>query len=90
MLLPTIITGRRNVISVFLSDTDIDIEKDFRCVVCGKICFQYMSSVEVIVPGHQAILRPPIIIQCNRTTPITFPNGRTKESKCKTKYYVYG
>lgn len=90
MLLPTILTGRKNVISVFLSDIDGDDEKDFRCVVCGKICFQYLSSVEIIVPGHQRVYKTPVIVQCNRTNPITFEGGYTKEVKCKTKYYVYG
>lgn len=90
MFLPTILSGRKNAITVFLSDTDEQTEKDFRCVVCGKICFQYTSSVELIIPGHQGLIKPPIIIQCNRTNPITFPGGYTKEVKCKTKYYVFG
>ena len=90
MFRPTILTGNKNAITVFLSSTDEHVEKDFRCVVCGKICFQYTSAVEVIIPGHQAIERPPIIIQCNRTTPITYPGGYTRETKCKTRYYVFG
>lgn len=89
MLQPTILTGKRNAISVFLSDIDSEIEKDFRCVVCGKICFQYTSSVEIIIPGHAAIVKPPVIVQCNRTTPISF-GTYVKEVKCRTKYYVYG
>lgn len=90
MLQPTITRGQKNIISVILSNVDEGIEKDFRCVVCGKICFQYMSSVELIIPGYAGIIQPPKIIQCNRSVPVTLPGGRQVETKCKTRYYVMG
>lgn len=88
MMLPTLIKGRPNTISVILSEEDAGVEKDFRCVVCGKICFQYRSSVEVLAPGYEPIVRPPVIIQCTRSTPVIMQNGRTVETRCKTRYYV--
>lgn len=90
MLQPSIQKGHPNTISVILSNIDAGVEKDFRCVVCGKICFQYTSSVQLIIPGYEPIVRPPVIIQCNRSIPVTLPNNRTVETKCKTRYYVMG
>lgn len=90
MFLPQILRQEKNAITVVLNNNDEGWEKDFRCVVCGKICFQYRSSVEVIVPGYAELMRPPLIIQCSRSIPVTKPNGVTVETKCKTKYYVVG
>ena len=90
MLAPAFLKKQPNTISVILSDNDLGEEKNFRCVVCGKICFQYTSAVDMIVPGYATIMHPPVIIQCNRSIPVTLPTGHTIETKCKTRYYVMG
>lgn len=90
---------KRPSITVWLDDSNDNVLKAFRCCVCGKIVFEYYSSVKMIVPGR-CKLNSPQVIQCSgiiyldsKGTIVSIQEAKEAperyiRTRCKTKYYV--
>ena len=89
MQVPTILSGEQPKISVWLDD-DKKREKSlkqFHCLVCGKVIFEYYSNVRMIIPGEPEFIKSPKVIQCHGTITIN-KNGQFISTRCKSKYWV--
>lgn len=64
-------SGQQSKISIWLDDSSPDILKQFRCVVCGKVVFEYYNNVNIIVPGDNGKQKGSIVIQCSGRIPLT-------------------
>lgn len=73
-------------ISVWLSHQD-KIKRQFRCVVCGKIVFEYEGDVKSIVCGSND-LKTPITVECKGTIEKRDFFGDKFNNRCHTKYIV--
>jgi len=73
-------------ISVWLDDSDDTELKRFHCIVCGKVVFEYYSSVKIIIPGEHTIKRPKVI-QCHGTIDRR-GEGDYRTERCKAKYWI--
>jgi phage FluMu protein Com len=64
---PVRVDGADEGIVVFLSHMHREGKRNFRCLNCGKIIFQYNSKVQAIVDGADAPFQSaPVDIQCHR------------------------
>lgn len=96
MLAHESITGTPQNITVFLDASRDNILKDFRCVACGHIVFQYYGGVNMLVPGETdvewiEVVGRPKPIQCKtKRREVTMPDGSTEYKTCKTIYYLIG
>lgn len=73
-------------ISVWLTH-DSKKKKSFRCVNCGKICFEYFGNVKLIVAGDNTV-EAPTIIQCKGTIEKYDIFGDKYSERCHTKYVI--
>jgi len=75
----------RPPISIWLDNIDDDILKDFHCLVCGQVAFQYYSDVRMIIPGndHQ-YMKAPTVVQCRQR----MFNKAGFKVQCKTLYVI--
>ena len=86
-------------ITLWLDDSNDNILKAFRCSICGRIVFEYYSSVRMIIPGL-CKKNAPQIVQCNGIIYLDYrgmivSTQEAKESperfirtRCKTKYWI--
>ena len=59
--------GTGESVVVFLSHMKREGKRNFRCMNCGRIIFQYNSQVNAIVDGGDAPYKSaPVDIQCHR------------------------
>ena len=89
MQVPTILSGEQPRISVWL-DNDKKQErtlKQFHCLVCGKVVFEYYNNVRMIIPGEPDFIKSPKVIQCHGTISVQ-KNGQFITTRCKSKYWV--
>ena len=54
------------IVTVLLSNNSPTIKKDFHCVSCGRIAFNYFSEVRVIIIGEVREISRPVDIMCSR------------------------
>ena len=87
MLLPVAQSGEPFKISVWLADKDEKSLKKFHCVVCGKIVFEYFSSVAMMLPGETDFTKAPVVIECHGSISI-YGNGGPFTTRCKQKYVI--
>lgn len=76
----------KNIISVWLSHND-KIKRQFRCINCGKIVFEYSGEVKSIICGDNEI-ETPITVECKGTRENRDYYGNKGTNKCHTKYVV--
>ena len=65
----TLLPGRddvRKVITILLSNNSPQVRKDFHCIECGRICFNYYSEVRVIIIGEMREISRPVDVMCSR------------------------
>jgi len=75
-------------ISVWLDDDSEDQLKKFRCPMCGKVVFEYYSSIRIIMPGEmEGAKKSPIVVQCNGAI-TEYVNGTAVNRHCHTKLWV--
>lgn len=89
MLQPTILSGQREAISVWLDNASENALKQFRCTVCGKVVFEYYSDIKIIMAGeHNGVTKKaPLVIQCHGAITV-MKDGQPITSRCKVKYQV--
>lgn len=102
MLIPAAFQNKCPEISVWLDDSDDEIEKKFHCLVCGKTVFEYCGNVRIIIAGKHYDKRPKIV-QCNNivimdsitrqvanisSEDFTIHRDRYFKIKCRTKYWI--
>jgi hypothetical protein len=73
-------------ISVWLSHND-KVKRQFRCVNCGKIVFEYLGEVKSIVCGDNEV-NTPVTVECKGRIEHRDYFGNIKNSNCHTKYIV--
>ena len=76
----------RKSVSVWTDDTNDGELKQFRCINCGKVVFEYYSNVKLIVPGQNSIAAPQVI-ECHGKKECYGDDGRTYEN-CNFKYWI--
>lgn len=89
------ITKEKPVITVILSDEYSEVLKQFRCVNCGKIAFEYYSPVRIILPGEAELSRKedgtfertPTVHECKGMVQVK-KNGVMVNTRCKTRYLL--
>lgn len=62
-------TDNRQVVTVVLSNFNPTELKDFHCIACGKIVFNYYSDVRLVIigeVGEMSNMKSPIDIFCSR------------------------
>lgn len=89
MIAPQAITGQKEYISAWLDNSRTDIEKVFRCSVCGAPMFKYFDSLRVIVPGVIDTGENPLILRCNGEFELITKWGKIVRPPCKTIYWIY-
>jgi phage FluMu protein Com len=63
----TLRSGAGSYVTVFLTPFKTGVMKNFRCVNCGKLLFEYESTVGLIVDsGDSPKDKAPINRRCNR------------------------
>jgi len=65
--------NRGKTVSVFMGNETSEI-LNFRCIYCGRICFQYSGEVDAIYLGAKIIDKPILDILCHQ---------------CRIRYRVY-
>lgn len=73
------IAQKRLPVSVWLDDFDTGELRAFHCVQCGKVVFEYRSSVQIIAGGEHYDKRPKVVM-CHGV----MKNGE----RCKQKYFI--
>jgi hypothetical protein len=86
---PMAINGKQPHITIILDDSKEDekILKQFHCPVCGKVVFEYYSTIKMIVPGYNGGVNNPKVIQCHGKIQL-YVNGEYINTKCKSKFWV--
>lgn len=54
------------VVSIILSSIPNTVRKDFHCLHCGRIVFNYYSDVRIIIQGEMRQVERPVDIMCSR------------------------
>lgn len=52
---PTEFVGNVRFVSLFLTTTSSQVRKDFHCIKCGRICFNYYDDVRLLYEGEVSI-----------------------------------
>lgn len=90
MQVPTALNnGEKPKISVFLSNSNPQQKKEFRCTVCGHIVFKYYDDLRIVIAGEEdgGFKNAPLEIQCNGAVTVN-KDGRTVTTTCKALYYI--
>ena len=72
---------------VQLPDNDLDVHKNYRCHVCGRIVFGYYGNVRMCLPGKPPEAIKPRLIECQSRIDEIIENRRFSK-KCKARYWV--
>lgn len=86
-MIPTLITGIRPTISIWLDSLSDTKMKQFHCLVCGKIVFEYYNAVRMVLPGEPEYRKSPVIVQCHGMIEV-YDEHKVRRSRCKTRYYI--
>lgn len=85
---PFIESGKQPEVTILLDDSNDRALKKFHCTICGKVTFEYYSSIRVILPGIGNPVKAPVVIQCHGVVE-SYKNGRLMTTRgCKAKYYI--
>ncbi len=90
MINPEPITGKKAHITAWLDGSRTDVQKVFRCNVCGAPLFKYYDSLNVVVPGRiEDDGGNPIILQCRGRYEFVSGIGKVVTAGCKVNYWIY-
>ena len=73
-------------ISVWLAPTEKK-RRNFRCINCGKIAFEYTGAVRSLVIGNNDE-EYPNVVQCKGTIELYDVMGNKTSERCHTKYVI--
>ena len=86
---PTITRPIKKRASVYLDDSSETEPKEFHCPSCGKIVFEYFSSVQIVMPGMAEFATAPLVVQCNGSKSVwSKEKNQYINILCKIKYYI--
>jgi len=63
---PIIQDGSSRIIVAFLLNNEDNFKKNFRCINCGKIVFQYAGEIVSVFDGAKPIEGKDIDVMCGR------------------------
>lgn len=55
------------IVTVLLSNKLPYVRKDFHCIKCGRIVFNYFTETRVIIVGEMREVKRPIDVMCSRS-----------------------
>lgn len=60
-------TNIKHMVTVLLSNNTPEVRKDFHCIRCGRIAFNYFTDVRVIIVGEMREVKRPVDVMCSRS-----------------------